>query len=206
MPLPVDEKEPERLAESIHLMKLKHCVITSVDRDDLPDGGANAWGKTIDAVREKNPTTTLEVLIPDFKGKKEDLQIILDRTPEIVSHNLETVRRLTPKVRSAAKYDRSLQVIKWIRESGIKTKSGLMVGLGETFREVLEAMDDLVANGCQVLTIGQYLQPTFSHIAVEEYIHPDVFAQYKAEGLKKGFEIVESGPLVRSSYHAEKHV
>jgi lipoic acid synthetase len=205
-PLPVDDQEPQRLAESVKLMKLKHCVITSVDRDDLEDGGAAIWAETIKAVRKENPQTSIEVLIPDFKGNKEHLQMVLDQKPDIVAHNLETVRRLTPAVRSAANYDRSLQVISWIAESGLTAKSGIMVGLGETFKEIVETLDDLLNAGCKVVTIGQYLQPSIKHLPVEEYIHPDVFAKYREEGLKKGFRIVESNPLVRSSYHAEKHV
>ncbi|TVQ16840.1 MAG: lipoyl synthase [Bacteroidetes bacterium] len=205
-PLPPNPAEKGKVARAIRLMKLKHCVITSVDRDDLPDGGAQIWADTVEEVRKENPGTTIEVLLPDFKGKKEDLDKVLAVKPDITSHNLETVKRLTPMVRSAAQYERSLDVIRWIREAGLKTKSGIMVGLGESFEEVLECMDDLVSAGCQILTIGQYLQPTLEHLPVEEYIHPDVFARYKEEGLKKGFQIVESNPLVRSSYHAENHI
>jgi len=205
-PLSPDHREPERIARSIKLMKLKHCVITSVDRDDLEDGGAEIWAQTVKAVREVNPNTTIEVLLPDFLGKKDHLSIVLETKPDIVAHNLETVKRLTPKIRSAAKYERSLDVIKWIGDAGLRSKSGIMVGLGETFDEVMEVMDDLRSAGCQIITIGQYLQPTYSHLPVEEYIHPDVFARYKSEGLKKGFSVVESNPLVRSSYHAEDHV
>jgi lipoyl synthase len=205
-PLPVDATEPKRIARSIKLMKLKHCVITSVDRDDLPDGGAAIWAKTIEEIRLQNPATTVEVLLPDFLGRKADLDTVLAARPDITAHNLETVKRLTPMVRSAAKYDRSLEVISWINKAGLKTKSGIMVGLGETFDEVMETMDDLLAAGCQILTIGQYLQPSLDHLPVEEYIHPDVFASYKEEGLRKGFQIVESNPLVRSSYHAENHI
>lgn len=205
-PLPIDSSEKVKVARAIRLMKLKHCVITSVDRDDLPDGGAQFWADTIEEVRKENPQTTIEVLLPDFKGVREDLDKVLKAKPDITSHNLETVKRLTPMVRSAAQYERSLDVIRWIREAGLKTKSGIMVGLGETFEEVLECMDDLAEAGCQILTIGQYLQPTLEHLPVEEYIHPDIFARYKEEGLKKGFQIVESNPLVRSSYHAENHI
>jgi lipoyl synthase len=205
-PLPVDLTEPTRVARSIKLMKLRHCVITSVDRDDLPDGGAQVWADTIRVVREQNPETTIEVLLPDFQGKKSDLDVVLAQTPDIVAHNLETVRRLTPQVRSAAKYDRSLQVLSWISESGLKTKSGIMAGLGETFDEVLETMNDLRRVNTQILTIGQYLQPTLTHLPVQEYVHPHVFACYKEEGLKMGFSVVESNPLVRSSYHAENQV
>ncbi len=202
-PLPVNPKEPEKVARSVKLMKLNHCVVTSVDRDDLADGGAEMWAKTIIAIKEQNPETTIEVLLPDFKGKKEDLDKVLETNPQIAAHNLETVERLTPKVRSAAKYDRSLKVIEWISLSGIKTKSGIMVGLGETFDEVIETMQDLRNAGCQIMTIGQYLQPSHTHLPVAEYIHPVVFAKYKEEGIKMGFTLVESNPLVRSSYHAE---
>ncbi|HPE34373.1 MAG TPA: lipoyl synthase [Bacteroidales bacterium] len=205
-PDPPDPNEPAHLAESVKLMNLKHCVITSVDRDDLSDGGAAHWVKTIEAVKLLNPTTTIEVLIPDFQGKHELIQSVINANPEVISHNLETVRRLTPLVRSAAKYDRSLEVIRQIAASGITAKSGIMAGLGETSREVLETMDDLLAVGCSVMTIGQYLQPTRAHLPVTEYIHPDKFAEWKEAGLKKGFRFVESAPLVRSSYHAEKHV
>ena len=202
-PLPVDEKEPLKVARSVKLMKLKHCVITSVDRDDLADGGAEIWAKTIIAVKKENPEITVEVLLPDFMGKKEDLDKVLETRPEIAAHNLETVKRLTPDVRSAAKYERSLKVIEWISLSGIKTKSGIMVGLGETFDEVIETMQNLRDAGCEILTIGQYLQPGQLHLPVAEYIHPDVFARYKEEGMKMGYTLVESNPLVRSSYHAE---
>ncbi len=205
-PLLPDFEEPKRIAHSIKLMKLKHCVITSVDRDDLEDGGADIWAQTVRAVRDVNSDTTIEVLLPDFFGKREYLDRVLETQPDIVAHNLETVKRLTPKIRSAAKYDRSLEVIKWIGEAGLRSKSGIMVGLGETFDEVMDVMDDLISVGCHVITIGQYLQPTYSHLPVEEYIHPDVFAVYKSEGLKKGFYVVESNPLVRSSYHAENHL
>ncbi|MDP2422899.1 MAG: lipoyl synthase [Bacteroidales bacterium] len=205
-PLPVDYDEPRRLAHSVKLMKLKHCVITSVDRDDLEDGGAGVWAETIRAIRDENLATTIEVLVPDFKGRQDHLQLVLSQKPDICAHNLETVRRLTPLVRSAANYDRSLQVIRWITEKGLTAKSGIMVGLGETFDEVMETMDDLLAAGCTVMTIGQYLQPSLQHLRVEEYIHPDVFTAYRNQGLIKGFRIVESNPLVRSSYHAEKHV
>lgn len=205
-PLPADEKEPQRVARSVKLMKLKHCVITSVDRDDMEDGGAAIWAETIRQIRSENPNTTIEVLIPDFLGRKDDLDKVLEAKADIVAHNLETVRRLTPQVRSSARYDRSLQVLKWISESGLKTKSGIMVGLGEKKEEVLETLDDLRNAGCTIITIGQYLQPTSGHLPVEDYIHPDVFAFYKTEGLKRGFTIVESNPLVRSSYHAENHI
>lgn len=205
-PLPVDEGEPERVAESVRLMKVKHCVITSVDRDELKDGGAIIWKKTVLAIREKSPSTTLETLIPDFQGKWENLQYIIDVKPEIVSHNLETVRRLTKKVRIQAKYERSLEVLHRLKQGGIKTKSGVMLGLGETTEEILETMSDLRSVGCDILTLGQYLQPTKKHLPVIEFIHPDKFKFLKEEGLKMGFRFVESGPLVRSSYHAEKHL
>lgn len=202
----VDIAEPKNLAESVRLMKLKHCVITSVDRDDLPDGGAAHWAETIRQVKALNPETTIEALIPDFMGKSELIQKVIDARPEVISHNLETVRRLTPEVRSAARYDRSLEVIRQIAVSGLTAKSGIMVGLGETNAEVIETMDDLLSVGCQVMTIGQYLQPTKAHLPVVEYIHPDIFAEWKEIGLKEGFRFVESTPLVRSSYQAEKHV
>lgn len=205
-PLPLDPKEPANIAESIRLMKLKHAVITSVDRDDLPDLGANHWAETIREVRKVNPETTIEVLIPDFQGKEELIKIVAAEKPDIISHNMETVRRLTPEVRSAAKYDTSLKVLKTIAEEGIVAKSGIMVGLGETQEEVEELMDDLLSIGCSVLTIGQYLQPTHKHYPVQEYITPEQFSKYKEIGLAKGFRDVESAPLVRSSYHAEKHI
>jgi len=205
-PLPADLAEPQRVAESVKLMKLRHCVITSVDRDDLEDGGAGIWAATIRAVREMNPNTTMETLIPDFRGRKELLQIVIEAGPNVISHNLETVKRLTPRVRSAAIYGRSLEVIGWIAESGIRSKSGIMLGLGETKEEVLEVMDDLCRVGCEVLTLGQYLQPTTRHLPVNEFIHPEQFEEYRKIALEKGFRHVESGPLVRSSYHAEKHV
>jgi lipoic acid synthetase len=204
--LPVDPDEPKRVADSVKLMNLKHCVITSVDRDDLEDGGATLWAETIEAVRTNNPHTTIEVLIPDFQGNSEHLRLVLDRKPDVTAHNLETVRRLTPLVRSAASYERSLKVLRWIAETGLVTKSGIMVGLGETYEEVLETMDDLLDAGCRIITIGQYLQPSVGHLPVEEYIHPDVFAKYHEEGLKKGFRVVESNPLVRSSYHAAQQL
>ena len=205
-PLPADENEPKRVAESVRLMKVKHCVITSVDRDDLKDGGSIIWQKTINEVRAQSPETTMETLIPDFAGKWENLQRIIDVMPEIVSHNMETVRRLTRQVRIQAKYDRSLEVLKRLKEAGVKTKSGVMLGLGETEQEVMETMDDLRHVGVDVLTLGQYLQPTLKHLPVVEYIKPEVFVRLKEIGLSKGFRFVESGPLVRSSYHAEKHL
>ncbi len=205
-PLEVDVFEPGRVAKSVKLMGIKHAVITSVDRDDLADGGSEIWAQTVRAIRQQSPGTTLETLIPDFAGKWENLMPIIQVAPEIVSHNLETVRRMTKAVRIQAKYDRSLEVLRRLRKAGIKTKSGIMMGLGETVEEVIEAMDDLRSVDCQVLTLGQYLQPSPKHLPVAEFIHPDVFTELKAIGLEKGFRFVESGPLVRSSYHAEKHL
>jgi lipoyl synthase len=202
----VDKDEPIKLAESIKLLKLKHSVITSVDRDDMEDGGASIWAESIKQVKLLNPAITIEVLIPDFQGNTDLVQLIIDQKPDIISHNLETVRRLTPKVRSRAKYDTSLKVIEFISNSGIRSKSGIMLGIGETSEEVIETMKDLRNVGCQVMTIGQYLQPTLKNLEVLEYIKPEVFAEYKQIGLDLGFRFVESGPLVRSSYHAEKHV
>lgn len=205
-PLPLDANEPGQVAESIRLMKLNHAVLTSVDRDDLPDLGAGHWVQTIQAIRQLNPGITLETLIPDFQGKEELIRQVTDTHPDIVSHNLETVRRLTPLVRSVARYDTSLRVIRLIADSGVTAKSGIMVGLGETIAEVEETMDDLLANGCQILTIGQYLQPTRKHYPVATYITPEQFDSYKETALQKGFRLVESGPLVRSSYYAEKQI
>jgi lipoyl synthase len=205
-PLPVDANEPSNVAESIRLMGLKHAVLTSVDRDDLPDKGAGHWAATIKDVKRVNPETTMEVLIPDFDGEPNLIGLVVDARPDIISHNLETVRRLTPLVRSRAKYAVSLKVLKTIAESGVVPKSGIMLGLGETREEVLETMDDLLSVGCKVFTIGQYLQPTKEHLPVEAYVHPDVFEEYRQIGLAKGFKNVESAPLVRSSYHAERHV
>lgn len=205
-PETVDQEEPKNLAESVRLMELKHCVITSVDRDDLEDGGANHWAETIREVKRVNPETTIEGLIPDFGGNPDLIKIVLDAGAEVISHNLETVRRLTPQVRSAARYDRSLEVIRQIAKSKSVAKSGIMVGLGETEDEIFETMDDLLAAGCRVMTIGQYLQPTKQNLQVVDYIHPDTFKKWEEIGLEKGFNFVESSPLVRSSYHAEKHV
>lgn len=205
-PLPLNDQEPEQLAESVRLMNLKHAVITSVDRDDLEDLGANHWAKVIRKVKEVSPNTTLEVLIPDFKGITELIDLVIAERPEIISHNLETVKRISPTVRSVATYEKSLSVLKHISESGIVAKTGIMVGLGETPEEVEELMDDALAVGVSVLTIGQYLQPTKKHFPVKEYVHPDQFKSYEILGLEKGFRKVESGPLVRSSYHAEKHI
>ena len=205
-PLPLDPDEPTHVAESIALMKLSHAVITSVDRDDLPGLGAAHWAQTIHEIKRLNPETTTEVLIPDFQGRKELIDQVIKACPEIISHNMETVKRISPQVRSAANYHTSLEVIRQIAESGITAKSGIMVGLGETPAEVEELMDDLISVGCKILTIGQYLQPTHKHFPVAAYITPEQFAVYKETGLKKGFEQVESAPLVRSSYHAEKHI
>ena len=205
-PLPVDWEEPEKVAESVRLMEVKHCVITSVDRDELKDGGSIIWSETVNAVRRKSPLTTMETLIPDFKGDQEAVQRIIDVAPEIVSHNIETVRRLTPQVRIQAKYDRSLEVLRWLNEGGMRTKSGIMLGLGEKEEEVIQTMDDLRAVGVQIMTIGQYLQPTPKHLPVKEFITPEQFKKYEKIGLEKGFRFVESGPLVRSSYRAEKHM
>jgi lipoyl synthase len=205
-PLAVDEGEPERVAESVKLMGVKHCVITSVDRDELKDGGSIIWVRTITAIRAISPGTTIETLIPDFKGEQENVQRLIDVMPEIVSHNMETVRRLTRQVRIQARYERSLEVLRMLADGGCRTKSGLMLGLGETREEVLETMDDLRRVGVEILTLGQYLQPTKKHLTVQEFVHPDTFAFYKQAALEKGFRYVESGPLVRSSYHAEKHL
>ena len=202
----VDEFEPGRVAHSVKTMGVKHAVITSVDRDDLKDGGAEIWAQTVRAIRKQSPETTMETLIPDFAGKCENLQIVIDVAPEIVSHNLETVRRLTKEVRIQAKYDRSLEVLFRLKKGGMNTKSGLMLGLGETPEEVLESMEDLRSVNVDVLTLGQYLQPTSKHLPIHEFVTPEQFAFYKEEGLKMGFRYVESGPLVRSSYHAEKHL
>jgi lipoic acid synthetase len=203
----VDWGEPERLAESIKSMELRHVVLTSVDRDDLPDGGAGFWATTVRKVKEVNPHVTIETLIPDFNGVEEHINLVIDSGPNIVSHNMETVRRLTPKIRSRAKYDTSLKTLETIAKSGkAKPKSGIMVGLGELEEEVIQTMDNLINVGCRVLTIGQYLQPTKKHLTVKEFIKPDQFKRYKEIGLEKGFQFVESGPLVRSSYHAERHI
>ena len=205
-PSAVDIGEPERVANSVKLMNVKHCVITSVDRDDLEDGGSFIWAETIRAVRRISPQTKFETLIPDFKGIKENMDRVFAERPEVLSHNLETVRRLTKQVRVQAKYDRSLDVLRSAKEFGLRTKSGIMLGLGETDEEILESMNDLRNANVDVLTLGQYLQPTKQHLPVADFVHPDRFAKYKELGLKMGFIFVESGPLVRSSYHAEKHV
>ena len=205
-PLAPDLNEPEKLAASVKIMAVKHCVITSVDRDDLDDQGAEIWARTITEVKRVNPETKIEVLIPDFRGNGELIQKVIDAKPEVISHNVETVERLTPFVRFASKYRRSLEVIKYIAEAGYVAKSGIMLGLGETHEEILQTMDDLREAGCKVMTIGQYLAPTKTHMPVEEYIRPERFAEYKKIGLEKGFSYVESSPLVRSSYRAEEHV
>lgn len=205
-PKQVDAGEPERVAHSVKLMRVKHCVITSVDRDDLKDGGSGIWAATIRAIRNISPGTTLETLIPDFQGNFENLNRVINEKPEIISHNLETVRRLTKLVRIQAKYDRSLEVLKHISTAGNRTKSGIMLGLGESHEEIIETMTDLHGAGVHILTLGQYLQPTPQHLPVVEFVHPDRFTQYKELGMKMGFRYVESGPLVRSSYHAEKHL
>ena len=205
-PLAADINEPARVADSIRLMGVKHAVITSVDRDDLLDGGATIWFNTVAAVRSASPGTTMETLIPDFAGKWENLQQIIDAAPEVVSHNLETVRRLTKQVRIQAKYDRSLELLLRLKQGGMRTKSGVMLGLGESEEETLETIDDLASVQVDILTLGQYLQPTPKHLPVAAFITPEKFAEYKDYALSKGFRYVESGPLVRSSYHAEKHL
>lgn len=205
-PQPLDPNEIEEIVKSVKELALKHVVITSVDRDDLPDLGAAHWATMIRRLREEYPSTTMEVLIPDFQGRLELVDMVIAEKPDVISHNLETVRRLTPDVRCRATYDTSLSVIRHIAESGIRSKSGIMLGLGETREEILQTMDDLLAAGCEVMTIGQYLQPTENHYQVQEYVHPDVFAEYGEIGRSKGFRHIESAPLVRSSYHAERHV
>ena len=205
-PLAVDILEPKKVARSIYLMKVKHAVITSVDRDDLKDGGSSIWVETINEIRKENPETTMETLIPDFKGRLKDIQPIIDVAPEVVSHNVETVKRLTKKVRIQAKYDRSMDALRFLHEGGIRTKSGIMLGLGETEAEVIETMHDLRAVGVSIMTIGQYLQPSKKHLPVVEFITPEQFDKYRNIGLSLGFQHVESSPLVRSSYHAEKHI
>jgi lipoic acid synthetase len=205
-PLLPDLNEPVKIANSIRLMKLKHCVITSVDRDDLPDFGSAHWAETIRKVKEVNPITTIEVLIPDFQGNKNCIQRVMDAKPEIISHNLETVERLTPLIRSKAQYHLSLEVLKFIAEGGIRAKSGIMLGLGETEEEIFKVMDDLLEAGCKIITIGQYLQPSRQNYPVEEYITPERFEFYRIKALEKGLDFAESAPLVRSSYHAENQV
>ncbi len=204
-PLPVDDGEAKRLADTIRTMGIHHAVLTSVDRDDLSDKGAGFWARTIRTLKEELPALTMETLIPDFDAEATLVQMVIDAAPEVISHNLETVERLTPLVRSRAKYRRSLEVIRLISQSDVTSKSGIMLGLGETEQEILQTMDDLLEAGCEVLTLGQYLQPTIEHMPVEEYIHPDRFEKYRKTALARGFKAVESSPLVRSSYHAEKH-
>ena len=203
-PLPPDPSEPAKLAESVRLMGLRHVVVTSVTRDDLPDGGAALWAESVRAVRELNPDTTIELLIPDFDAREELIDLVADARPDILGHNIETVRRLTPQVRSRAKYEVSLRTLAHIARRGLTAKSGLMVGLGETDSEVLEAVDDLVGAGVRILTIGQYLRPSLRHLPVAEYVTPEKFAWYKEQALARGLRYVESGPMVRSSYMAEK--
>ena len=205
-PLAVDWSEPERVARSVKLMEVKHAVVTSVDRDDLKDGGSIIWTDTVKAIRRVSPSTTMETLIPDFKGNMNQVQRIIDVAPEVVSHNMETVKRLTRSVRIQARYERSLEVLKYLKEGGMRTKTGIMLGLGETEEEVIEAMKDLVDVGLDVLTLGQYLQPTPKHLPVLDFVTPEQFAKYKVIGLELGIQYVESGPLVRSSYKAEKHL
>lgn len=205
-PEAVDWDEPQRVAEAIYLMKVKHAVITSVDRDELKDGGSIIWQNTIRAVKALNPDTTLETLIPDFKGKAEDIERVIEAAPEVVSHNIETVERLTRQVRIQAKYWRSMEVIRILKQGGRRTKSGIMLGLGEKREEVIQTLTDLRDNGCDVVTIGQYLQPTHKHLPVQRFVHPDEFAEYREVGYQLGLDYVESGPLVRSSYHSERHV
>lgn len=205
-PDPVDWDEPQRVAEAINLMKVKHAVLTSVDRDELKDGGSIIWANTVKAVRALNPTTTLETLIPDFKGETENILRVAEVAPDVVSHNIETVERLTKKVRIQAKYHRSMEVIRVLKQAGMRTKSGIMLGLGEAKEEVIQTLKDLKDNGCDVVTIGQYLQPTAKHLEVQRFVHPDEFAEYQKVGYELGLDHVESGPLVRSSYHSEKHL
>ncbi len=205
-PTELDTDEPYRVAEAVQLMHLKHCVITSVNRDELKDGGASIWAKTIEEVRKLNPSTTIEVLIPDFKGKLEPLQMILEQRPDILNHNTETIPRLYRRVRPQAKFEWSMNVIKQAKNAGLRTKSGIMLGLGESREEILFVMDSLLENGCDIMTMGQYLQPTKQHLPVERYITPQEFEELKQIGLQKGFKYIESGPLVRSSYHAERQI
>ncbi len=205
-PTEYDLDEPKRVAEAIKLMGVKHAVITSVNRDELKDRGAEVWYNTVVETKKISPQTTIETLIPDTKGNWDALYRMIEGKQEVVSHNMETVGRLYRMVRPQAKYERSLEQIKRIREGGMRTKSGIMLGLGETKEELYKAMDDLAENGLLILTLGQYLQPTKMHLEVAEFIHPDTFELYKEEGLKRGLKYVESGPLVRSSYHAERHV
>jgi lipoic acid synthetase len=202
----LDSLEPFKIAQSINIMGVKHAVVTSVDRDDLEDGGSEHWANTVESIRKFNPTTTLETLIPDFQGNTKQLDRVIKVHPEVVSHNIETVERLSKQVRVQAKYDRSLFVLKYLTDRGMKTKSGIMCGMGETKEEIFQTLRDLRTAGVSIVTLGQYMQPTPRHLAVSEYIHPDTFLEYKNFGLDIGFTYVESGPLVRSSYHAERHL
>ena len=205
-PEAIDWDEPQRVAEAISLMQVKHAVVTSVDRDEQPDGGSIIWYNTIKAIKTLNPTTTLETLIPDFRGIEEQIQRVIEAAPEVVSHNMETVERITKKVRVQAKYDRSLFVLDFLKKGGMRTKTGIMLGIGETKEELVTSMKQLVDVGCDVLTLGQYLQPTPKHLPVQRFVHPNEFLELKSIGYDLGFDYVESGPLVRSSYHSEKHV
>jgi len=205
-PLPPDPDEPERVASAVKTMGLKHCVITSVDRDDLPDGGAHHWAETIRRIKKANNKVTIETLIPDFRGDFSAVDLVIDAGPDVISHNIETVKRLTPLIRSVAKYDVSLSVLRHISSRGMVAKSGLMLGLGETREEVLESLHDLHVAGCSIVTLGQYLAPSLNHMPVVEYVTPEVFEEYRLRALETGFRFVESSPLVRSSFHAEKHV
>lgn len=205
-PEELDVQEPKSIAQSIKTLKVKHAVLTSVDRDDLEDGGATHWAKTIREIKKVNTSVTMEVLIPDFNGDTRLVDKVITEMPEVISHNMETTRRLTPSIRSKATYETSLKVLKHIADSGITAKSGIMLGLGETKEEILQVMDDLLSVGVQVMTLGQYLQPTKNNVEVEEYVTPEQFKEYEKIGIEKGFVVVESGPLVRSSYHAERHV
>jgi len=205
-PLPPDPEEPLKLAESIRTLQLKHCVITSVDRDDLPDQGSSFWAETVRVIKKSNPGTTIETLIPDFDGRTENIEKIIDAAPDVISHNIETVRRLTPVIRTKAKYETSLGVLRFITEKGRTVKSGFMVGLGETENEIRETMVDIFNTGCRILTVGQYLQPTMNHMKPLSYVTPGKFIEYKNEAFQIGFEFVECHPLVRSSFHAEKQI
>ncbi len=205
-PLPIDSSEIKHIVNSVKSLNLKHVVLTSVDRDDLPDGGASHWAAMIRALKNECPGVTMEVLIPDFKGKEGALDMVIAEHPDIISHNMETVRRLTPDVRTFATYDNSLEVLHYLASKGVKTKSGIMLGLGETEEEILQVMDDLLAVGCQIMTIGQYLQPTKDNYPIQEYVTPEKFEEYGRIGKEKGFRHIESAPMVRSSYHAEKHI
>jgi len=205
-PLPPDMEEPKRISEAVRILRLRHCVITSVDRDDLPDRGSGFWAETIRCLKVNNPGTTIEALIPDFDGKHEFIRKVIDEQPEIISHNIETVRRLTPEIRTKARYETSLDVLKTISMSNIRTKSGFMIGLGEEEREIFETMKDILFTGCKILTIGQYLRPGKDYMKPADYITPGKFEEYRTAVLKMGFDLVEAGPLVRSSFHAEKHI